>query len=792
MGVFSLIKRSFARKDPEPIPAPASPTPVAPPAGRAPAPWTDPVGRALPRREDWRALTGTGRYVGDLKPAGRLYAAFLRSPVARGRIAALDVEAAGAAAGVRLVLTGADLKDDGEGLPVNSVIDGESAPRAPLLADGGVRALGQPVALVVADTPDAAQDAVDAITLEVEPERPILDPETAETGPPVDPSRADNLAGRRVWTTGDVEAALQSAHRVVTVALRHPRLAPSPMEGRASLAEWSEGRLTLWSGQQAPHRARDHLAALLDLPADSVRVIAPDVGGAFGMKASLYPEDVLIAEAARRLERPVKWIASRGEDLLSAGHGRGAHARGRMGFDADGRIVAMAAQFDFPLGYWTPFSGLIPAWNASRILPGPYRIDALTVEARAFATNTGPVGIYRGAGRPEAAMLLERLIEAGSRALGCDPAELRRCNLLQPTDLPYEHGGGARLDSGDYPALLKQTLDAADYAERRRVIAERRAAGECVGLGLALYVEPCGQGWESARLTLGAHGDVTLAFGGSAQGQGRETAAAQIAGHALKLDADRIDVVAGDTQSAPAGVGALASRSTAIGGGAILKAADAFLARARAAAAEILEVPTDALRHDPDGFAAADNPGARVTWSTLAARAPELSVEERYTADGEAWGAGCCLAQVAVDVETGVLTVEDLVYHDDAGVIVNPALAEGQLIGGVAQGLGEAMMEAVRYDEDGQLLTGSLMDYALPRAADMPPIATGRRETPSPANSLGAKGVGEAGTIGAPPAVVNAALDALAPFGVAHLDMPLTAERIWSALKAAQKNKDCG
>jgi carbon-monoxide dehydrogenase large subunit len=622
------------------------------------------------------------------------------------------------------------------------VIEDERAPRAPWLAGAEVRALGQPIALVVADTAEAAQDAVEMIALEVDAEPPMLDPDAAAAGPPVDPSRSDNLAGRLAWETGDVEAVFASAHRIVEVALQHPRLAPSPMEGRASLAEWTDGALTLWSGQQAPHRTRDHLAALLELSTEAVRVIAPDVGGAFGMKASLYPEDLLVAFAARRLSRPVKWIATRGEDLLSAGHGRGARSRGRLALDADGRLLGLEAQFDFPLGYWTPFSGLIPAWNASRIPPGPYRIPALSVEARAVATNTGPVGIYRGAGRPEAAMLLERLIEAGARALALDPAELRRRNLLDPSDLPAANDGGSRLDSGDYPTLLDQTLTAADYEARRRAVAERRAAGECVGLGLAFYVEPCGQGWESARLSLNADGGVTLAFGGSAQGQGRETAAAQIAGHALKLDAERITVIEGDTQSAPAGVGALASRSTAIGGGAILKAADALIERARALAAEILGTPVDDVRHDPHGFSRADDPAVRVAWAEIAARAPGLSVEERYTAAGEAWGAGCCLAQVAVDVETGVLTVEELVYHDDAGVIVNPALADGQLVGGVAQGLGEALMEAVRL-RCGRPAADRLADGLCP-AARQP---TCRRSRPrwkrrSPFNSAGRQGRG--------------------------------------------------
>lgn len=753
----------------------------------------DPLGQAMTRREDIRALTGRGQYVGDMDPVGCLHATFLRSPVARGRIKDLDFQAASDVPGVLAIFTAADFDDDQLSLPVNPVIEGEVAPRAPLLAEGDVRALGQPIALVVAETIEAAQDALDMITLDIDHETPVLDLETAESEPPVDPSRSDNCAGAIQWSSGDVEGSFATAHRIVTVTVRHPRVAPSPMEGRTTLATWDDGQLTLWSGQQAPHRAQAHLAEMLNLSAERIRVIAPDVGGAFGMKASLYIEDVLIAWAACRLTSPVKWIATRSEDMLAASHGRGAVSFGRMGFDAEGIIVALEARFIFPLGYWTPFSGLVPAWNASRILPGPYRIGAVSVSSRAVATNTGPVGIYRGAGRPEAAMLLERLIDVGARALDQDPAKLRQDNLLHAVDFPWEHGGGAMLDSGNYPALLKQTLAAAEYFERRSEVERRRATGECVGLGIAFYVEPCGQGWESARATVQPCGRITIASGSSAQGQGRETATAQIASHALKIPVTEIDIVTGDTQVTPPGIGALASRSTAIGGSAILEVAEVLIDRARTVAAEALEVAVEAITQDWDGFVQHDDKGqpigVRITWAEIAKLAPLLCAESRYTAEGEAWGCGCCVAQVLIDVETGNLKVEELIYHDDAGLVVNPALAEGQLIGGIAQGLGEALMEAVRFDEHGQLLTGSLMDYALPRASDMPLLSIGQMETRSPANKLGAKGVGEAGTIGAPPALVNAALDALAPYGVVHLDMPLSAQRVWEAIEVAKTGK---
>jgi carbon-monoxide dehydrogenase large subunit len=476
-------------------------------------------------------------------------------------------------------------------------------------------------------------------------------------------------------------------------------------------------------------------------------VIAPDVGGAFGARASVVPEDLLVPWAAWRLRRSLRWVASRSEEFTAGMHGRGSTIQGQLSVSADGLLQTLDAQLHFALGAWMPFSSVVPLRNAARILPGPYQVQALSVQGKATLSNASAVNIYRGAGRPEAVLLTEVLIERAARALRLDPMELRRRNLIAAQALPYLTPTGETLDSGDYPALLERACGRFDYPRARREQAIRRHAGECVGVGVAVYVEPCGQGWESARVTLHDNGRVTVASGSPAQGQGHTTVFAQIAAEALGCDESMVDVDLGDTAACPDGVGALASRSTAIGGSAIVDACRQALAR-RAAG--------DAL---------------------------PLTVETRFTAR-ESWASGCVMAQVAIDSDTGELTIERVVWVDDAGRLIHPALVHGQLLGGFAQGMGQALMERVVYDEAGQLLTGSLMDYAVPRASDMPDLVIESLGQPTAFNLLGAKGVGEAGCIGVPAAIMNAALDALSPWGEADLQFPLTAPRLWQALSA--------
>ena len=745
-------------------------------------------GKPLHRREDERLLSGAGRYIADLSVAGCLSMVFVRSPVARAAIERLHVDGARKVPGVAAIYAGSDTGD----LPrprVNPVLGEFDAPEMSILARGELRAVGQPVVAIVADSEAAALEAADRIEMDFAPREPICDPETALASAPLFPEISGNVVANKRWRSGDPDRAFAGATVTAEVTVRHPRVAPAPLECRATLARWDPEaeRLTVWTGTQTPHRARDDIARALGLERDRVRAIAPDVGGAFGMKASIYPEDIAVAFAARDLHRPVRWIATRQEDLVSASHGRGAVTRGRMAFDATGRILALQADLVFPLGAWLTFSALVPAWNAGRILPGPYAIENVDVRTRAIVTNTTPVGIYRGAGRPEAAMLLERLLEAGARKLGCDPVAVRQRNLVSTESLPLARPNGTILDSGDYRALLAKTLVLADYGRLRSGQSRCRERNELVGLGWSLYVEPCGQGWESASIALERDGGFAVATGSSAQGQGRETSFAQIAARELAVPSDRIRIAHGDTQTVPGGTGALASRSTAIGGSALQQAARALVEEARPLAARLLDAEPSSVAFVDGVYSVIGYPESTVSWERIAASAgQETGVRAIYTADGEAWGCGCCLAEVAVDESTGLVTLVRLHYVDDAGTVVNPRLADGQLAGGIAQGIGAALLERVVHDSDGQVLTGSLMDYALPRADDLPAILMDRLCTPSPFNTLGAKGVGEAGTIGAPPAIVNAVLDALAPLGVEHVELPLTPEHVWRAIRDAR------
>lgn len=705
------------------------------------------------RREDPRLLAGAGAFVGDLRLPGLLHAVFVRSAHAHGRILDVDADAARAAPGVRAVFTVADFA-------------GLAAPQVnPLLADlhlasGGavsadrVLAVGAPLALVVAETRAQAQTAADLVWADIE-----AWPGVPDGGGSDSPALDAAVPGNRVASARFGDGVLPQRAPTAQVRVHLPRVAASPMEPRAAVLHWDAKtqRLRAWLSTQTPARARVELAQALGVPVDAVQVIAPDVGGAFGAKASVCPEDLMLASAARQLavreglaECALRWQATRGEDLQSAPHGRASQSEGAVWLDAQGGIEALSARFQFNLGHWLTYSAVVPARNAARIVPGPYRVAQCVAQAEAHLSNAAAVGIYRGAGRPEAAILLERLIDAAARATGADPLALRRANVWPADALPRTLPNGQWLDRCDLVGLLDQAADLFGYDAQRARQAQRRAQGECVGLGLALYVEPCGQGPESVQLTALADGRYRLATGATAQGQGRETSFAQIAAEALGCGPEQVQVLHGDTAQCPPGVGALASRSTAIGGSAVLGAARAL--RARLAAGE----------------------------------ARPLTVDHVHTAEHEAWASGCVMLAVVVDAATGEIKIEDLVWVDDAGHVVHPALVQGQLMGGLAQGLGQALMERLVYDDAGQLLTGSLMDYALPRAADMPErVRLASHCTPSAANPLGAKGVGEAGCIGVPAALLNAALDALAPLGVRELDFPLSPGRLWEAIRQA-------
>ncbi|MFN4159204.1 MAG: xanthine dehydrogenase family protein molybdopterin-binding subunit [Gemmobacter sp.] len=694
----------------------------------------------MPRREDARLLTGLGRFVADLVPHDALHLEFLRSPYGAGRVALLDLSAAQGMPGVALVLAG-DLGLQAQAA-VNPLIAGARVVPMEPFAAAGVRAAGQAVAAVVAATAAQALDAVEAVALEVE-------------GAAVEP--APVVTAR--WGAGGTLP--DAAHRVA-VRVDHALVAPMPLEPRAVLAVPEGAGLVLYLAVQTPHRARDDLAAMLGVP---VRVVAPDVGGAFGGKASLMPEDVVVAVAALRLGRAVVWQGTRGEAFLADTQGRGAGTWAEAAVDADGRVMGLRAGMAFPLGHWMAHSALAPARNGGRILPGPYTIADCGVEVVAEATEGPAVNIYRGAGRPEAAMLMERVMDRAAAAVGIDPLALRRRNVA---------GAGLRACSGDMAGLLELVAREASYGALRVRLGERRAAGEVCGIGIGLYVEPCGQGWEHAALEILPDGRIRAMTGASAQGQGRETALAQVVAGVLGVSPGRVEVVAGDTGAVAEGVGALASRSTAIGASAMLVAAQALEAQARAVAGGLMGVDPGAVVISDAGLSGG---GAMVGWGDLG----PVEVALRHEAAAEAWASGAVLAEVGIDRETGVVTVERITWVDDAGVVVNPMLVHGQLMGGLAQGLGAALMERMAY-AGGQLLTGSLMDYAVPRAGDMPPVRIISRPVPSPANPLGAKGVGEAGCIGVPAAILNAVQDALIPFDAPDLSLPLTPEKVWRAL----------
>lgn len=736
------------------------------------------MGRSVRRREDRRLVTGRGAYVDDHLPEGCLHLEFVRSQVGHGKILGIDIDAAREADGVVAIFSAADLQGLGASA-VNFLLADIVPTPMQLLASDTVQAAGQPVAAVVATSLAAARDAAELIEIDIEP-LPLL----------CGDERKQVLS--HAWQAGEVDAAFRHAAHVVSVTVAHSLLAPMALEPRAALVTFQDDFLTAWLSTQTPQRARDDLARILGLPLAQIRVVAPDVGGAFGGKASIYPEDAMVAWASKMLGRPVKWCSTRGDELLAASHGRGGTTYGEMALAADGKVLAMRAQIAFRQGHWMPFSAVVPARNAGRILPGPYAVDAVDIGIKGFLSHGAAVGIYRGAGRPEATMLMERLMDEAARALDLDPLELRRRNLIPTDAFPYQTPTGETLDSGNYTLLIDKAIACSGYAELRAEQARRRDAGEVVGLGVGLYIEPCGQGWESANISLCRDGTVVAGTGSSAQGQGRETAFAQIVADALQVSPDRVSIVHGDTAEVPTGIGALASRSTAIGGGAMVRACDALREQIGQAAAEALQCSVEELVLHDDGVFAGYGAGQSVGWGELAQQLlgadgdPKdraLSSSVVFHADGEAWASGCCLASVSVARDTGELAIEQLLWVDDAGRILNPLLVRGQLVGGMAQGLGEALMERIVYDEDGQLLTGSLMDYAVPRAIDMPAVRIEKIETPSPTNPLGVKGVGEAGCIGIPAAIFNAVSDALAPFGARNLQMPLTSEKIWLALQ---------
>ncbi|CAN1545443.1 CoxL Aerobic-type carbon monoxide dehydrogenase, large subunit CoxL/CutL homologs [Burkholderiaceae bacterium] len=689
---------------------------------------------ANPMRDDETLIRGLGFYVQDAAPDQALHVAFVRSDHAHAQVLEVDASAAMALPGVVAVWQASDVA--GVVTPgVNPLWPPLQDMPMPLLAGPWVEHVGQAVAMVLAQDAATAQEAALLVQVSLE---------ALPTG--VDDDPGASVVHQVAHTHGKAQGQVAVVARA---DLTVPRLLAMAMEPRACVAQWQgdSQRLKVWLGSQTPARAQADIARALGLALPQVHLISPHVGGAFGSKASISPEDILVALAAHRLRTTVQWKASRSEEFLSGQHGRAARLQGQLAVDAQGHFLSLQAQLHYTLGAWLPYSALVPMRNAARILPGPYRVDRCDITGQSRRSHTAPVGIYRGAGRPEAALLMETLIDQAARLGGLDPVQMRLRNLIDASAMPYRTPTGETLDSGDFPQLLRLACERFGYDQERERQRQRRAQGELVGLGVALYVEPCGQGWESARVTWHADGSVSVASGSPDQGQGHATTFGHIAASTLGVSFAQVQVLMGDTDLCPPGTGALASRSTAIGGSAVLQACQSL----RDQRAQGLPLP--------------------------------LNAEARFESQ-EAWASGCVLVRMSVDAATGQPRIERLLWVDDAGLSLQPDLVRDQLIGGAAQGIGQALMEQMVYDSEGQLLTGSLMDYAVPRADDMPPIELHSLHTPSPLNPLGAKGVGEAGCIGVPAAIMNAARDALSPLGEVDLQLPLRAEQLWLALQA--------
>jgi carbon-monoxide dehydrogenase large subunit len=713
------------------------------------------VGRALPRREDALVLEGRARFLDDLDPPGAAHVAFVRSPFARARIG--EVGAPESSPGLLAVLTAASLRGRARPLPF-LVPDGVTAADEPhpILADGEVRYAGQPVAAVIAESRAQAEDAAELVEVDYDPLEPVLDARAST----VDLVRFERAGG-------DVDGAFAAADHVVRGTYAMPRLVAAPMEPRGAIASDEDGLLTVWCSTQDSHRAVAHLAHSLDRPPESIRVVIPHVGGAFGSKGGAPAEAVAVAVAAMELGRPVKWAEDRLENFLAAYQGRGMEADVELALAAGGRMLAVRARIYADLGGYLLQATAIPPHTAGMLMCGCYELEAAEVEVFGRQTNRVPTGPYRGAGRPEAAYFVERVVDDAARELGVDPVELRRRNLIG--SFPHATPLGFTYDSGDFERCLDRALEL--------VRPERSADGErVVGTGVGMYMERAGGRFESARAALRPGGRVLVRGSTSPHGQGHDTTFAQVAAERLGMELAEVELEFGDSATTPPGIGTFGSRSVAVGGAAVAEAADRLREACLAAAGRVLGVPAGEVSWNGGGLAAGN--GRSLTLAELAAAEPGLEAESRFESD-LVFASGAYAAVVEVERATGRLRVLRLAAVDDAGTIINPLLAEGQVLGGLAQGLGECLSEEATFDDEGQPTAASFADYSLLTAAELPPVATAFVESASPLNPLGAKGIGEGGAIGTPPAVANAVADAIGR----GVDPPFTEDRLWRAMR---------
>ena len=781
------------------------------------------IGESLRRKEDYRFLTGAGQYTDDIVLANMAFAYFVRSPHAHAKIRSLDKTAALQAPGVIGILDGQDVVDAKiNGLPCGWLItstNGEpmKEPPHPILAFEKVRYVGDHVAMVVAETYEQARNAAEMVEVDYEPLPAIVDVRDAQVSgaPTVHDIAADNHCYK--WAIGDkaeVDKTFINAAHVTTIDVVNNRLAPNPLEPRAAIAHYNRAGddYTLYVSNQNPHVERLLLTAfVMGLPEHKVRVIAPDVGGGFGAKIYLYAEDVCLTWASKKLNRSIKWNCDRSEAFLCDAHGRDHVTHAELAMDEDGKFLGFRVHTDANLGaYLSTFSTAVPTILYATLLAGQYKTPQVYVEVDSWFTNTAPVDAYRGAGRPEATYLLERIVSRAAWELGLSQDEIRRRNFI--TEFPYQTPVALQYDSGDFNACLDQANELADIAGLAARKAASQAKGMLRGVGYSSYIEACGLAPSNVAGALGARaglfecgevrvhptGSVTVFTGSHSHGQGHETTFAQVVAARLGLDPEQVDIVHGDTGRVPFGMGTYGSRSISVGGAAIMRALDKIEAKAKKIAAHLMEA-SDADIDFVGGEFKVKGTDKMVTFGQVALTAyvphnypldklePGLNETAFYDPTNFTFPAGTYICEVEIDPATGVVRVDRFTAVDDFGVIINPMIVEGQVHGGLVQGIGQALMEHCVYDrETGQLITGSFMDYAMPRADDFPNFTIGHVCTPCTTNPLGTKGCGEAGAIGSPPAVINAVLDALAPLGVKDLDMPASPNRVWTAIQNAK------
>ena len=766
---------------------------------------------ASARSEDGPLISGNGRFTDDIALAEQTHAVFVRSVLAHAEINGIDLTVAQAMPGVHMILTANDLEADGVGpIPPLVLLPGRDGtqmygPALPALAKGRVRYVGEPIAVVVAETEAQARDAAEAVEVDLAqlPNASHVARALQADAPQIWPDAPGNIS--LDWEDGDGDAAaaaLDAAAHVTRVRLHDSRVAPSPMEPRAAIARWSErdGSYTLTAGTQGVAVVRNLIAEhALKVPREKVRVITPDVGGGFGMKVQAYSEYVAILVAARRLDRPVRWCATRSEGFLSDTHGRDGLLEGEMAVDADGRILALLVRTWVGIGaYASTYVSVIATNNTKNCLSSVYQIPIIHCRVRMVFTNASPLGPYRGAGRPEAIYLIERLMDKTATEMGIDRIELRRRNMIPPTAIPYHAPNSPVYDSGDFEAVMDKALDLADWQgfEARRAASER--GGRLRGIGVSCFLEVSGGSplQETADLRFDDDGKVSLRTGAQAMGQGQMTVMPFIVANRLGIDRANVRIIQGDSFEVPDGLPTVASRSTMMAGGAMIRACEEAIEKGLRLAEQELEVGAEDLEYKDGSFRVigTDRHIPILELAQLARSgaiggdepADSLDTVATFTSQHMSFPNGCHVCEVEIDPQTGSVRV--VAYHavDDVGTILHQTIVEGQIHGGVAQGLGQVLGEEVVYSEDGQLQTGSFMDYMMPRADDLPPIVTGHHTAVCTTNPLGVKGAGESGVAGSLPSAVNAVLDALASRGVAHLDLPMTPDRVWKALQEAQ------